>query len=193
MIRSKLQFEFRQSHSTTEQVHRVYHTVRRCFVRKQYCSASFLDMQQAFDMVWHKGILCKFKQTHPHRLFLIIALYLSDRYFRVQMNDSRSSLKPIEVGVPQGSVLDSVLSCPVVATYADDIAYLVTDIVPAVTSAKLQCLLNQNLTTSPSHLEKKTVLLYVLDTLSHSDCVKYLGFHLDRRLTWKQQIKKKRD
>lgn len=52
------QFGFRRQHSTIEQVHRVYHEIRQSLETKQYCSAAFLDVQQAFDRVWHKGLLC---------------------------------------------------------------------------------------------------------------------------------------
>lgn len=215
------QFGFRKSHSTIEQMHRVYHTIRHCYERKQYCSASFLDVQQAFDKVWHKGLLYKVKQKLPHSLYPVIASYLSQRFFRVKQRDARSSLQPVEAGVPQGSVLGPVLynlftydlptsSDTVVATYADDIAFLASDNDPRVASAKLQDLLNKtqawfekwrirvsghksNHITFTLRKDNCPPVHLGLDTLPHSDCVKYLGFHLDRRLTWKQHIKKKRN
>jgi hypothetical protein len=64
------QFGFRKSHSTVEQMHRVYQAIRLSFERKEYCTAAFLDVQQAFDRVWHDGLLCKIKQMLPHS-FLI--------------------------------------------------------------------------------------------------------------------------
>ncbi|GBP79921.1 Probable RNA-directed DNA polymerase from transposon X-element [Eumeta japonica] len=60
------QYGFRKHHSTIEQVHRVYSTIRQCLEQKEYCSAAFLDVQQAFDRVWHKGLLCKIKKILPH-------------------------------------------------------------------------------------------------------------------------------
>lgn len=215
------QFGFRKSHSTVEQVHRVYHSIRQSFECKKYCSAAFLDVQQAFDRVWHKGLLVKIKENLPHSMFTLLASYLSERTFQVKQGESRSSLQHIEAGVPQGSVLGPVLyniftsDLPVnnnitVATYADDIAYLSVDDDPANASHKLQEQLNAThkwlrkwrIRTSAAKSNHITFSLRKGkcppvrlgdEILPHSECVKYLGFHLDRRLTWKYHIKQKRD
>jgi hypothetical protein len=56
-----------------EQVHRI--------VKKQiaydmeagrYCSAVFLDIGQAFDKVWHRGLLYKLKLHLPHTIYSIL-------------------------------------------------------------------------------------------------------------------------
>lgn len=60
------QFGFRKEHATIEQVHRVCKTVRKSFEKGEYCSAAFLDIQQAFDRVWHKGLFYKIKNILPH-------------------------------------------------------------------------------------------------------------------------------
>lgn len=88
-----------------------------------------------------------------YALFFILKSYLSERLFLVKQGDARSSLMPIEAGVPQGSVLGPVLyniyttDLPtsddvMVATYADDIAFLAVDDDPETASEKLQRLLN---------------------------------------------------
>lgn len=215
------QFGFRKSHSTVEQVHRVYNVVRQGFENKLFCSAAFLDVQQAFDKVWHKGLLYKVKERLPHSLFLIIASYLSDRSFRVKQNDARSSLHPILAGVPQGSVLGPVLyniftyDLPTsdeitTATYADDIAHIACHADPVLASSNLQQLLNNTYDWLQkwrirASAQKSNHITFSLkrgdcppvqlgtDVLPHSESVKYLGFHLDRRLTWKNHIKCKRD
>ena len=50
------QFGFRKEHSTIEQVHRVCRKIQNSFEKKEYCSSAFLDIQQAFDKVWHRGL-----------------------------------------------------------------------------------------------------------------------------------------
>jgi hypothetical protein len=45
------QFGFRQGHSTTHQTHRIVHVINAALESKQYCSAAFLDVSQAFDRV----------------------------------------------------------------------------------------------------------------------------------------------
>jgi hypothetical protein len=47
-----LQFGFRQRHSTIEQTHQIVQRINEALENKQYCSAAFLDVSQAFDKVW---------------------------------------------------------------------------------------------------------------------------------------------
>jgi hypothetical protein len=43
------QFGFRKRHSTIEQTHRTVQRINEALENKQYCSAAFLDISQAFD------------------------------------------------------------------------------------------------------------------------------------------------
>jgi len=101
----------------------------------RYCSAIFLDVSQAFDKVWHRGLLYKIKKRFPTDLYIIIKSYLLHRTFRVKYDEDIIQLKEINSGVPQDSVLGSVLylfytvDLPVAlssttAIYADNIAIL---------------------------------------------------------------------
>jgi hypothetical protein len=45
------QFGFRQRHSTIEQTHRIVQWINEATECKQYCSAAFLEITQAFDKV----------------------------------------------------------------------------------------------------------------------------------------------
>ena len=66
----------------------------------------FLDISEAFDMVWHKGLLHKLKTYGiGGSLFDLIENYLKDRKQRVVLNGQSSPWLNIEAGVPQGSVL----------------------------------------------------------------------------------------
>jgi len=53
------QFGFRQAHSTVQQCHRIKNTINKALEDQQYCTAVFLDVSQAFDKVWHPGLLFK--------------------------------------------------------------------------------------------------------------------------------------
>jgi len=77
------QFGFRKAHSTIQQCHRITDIINKAFEEHKYCSAVFLDVSQAFDKVWHQGLLYKIKQTLPARYLNILQSYLSERYFSV--------------------------------------------------------------------------------------------------------------
>lgn len=216
----KHQFGFREGHGTIEQVHRLVDIISRALENKQYCSAAFLDISQAFDKVWHKGLLYKIKSMLPHSFFSILKCYLENRCYEVRHNTDISQMHEIHSGVPQGSVLGPVLyliftaDLPTVnytstATYADDTAVLSVDKNHNAASAKLQSHLsliekwfNQwrikaNATKSVQvtfTLRRKTcppVKIYNKD-IPQQDDAKYLGMHLDRRLTWRKHIWTKR-
>jgi hypothetical protein len=45
------QFGFRRRHFTIDQTHRIVHKINEALETKQYCSAVFLEITQAFDRV----------------------------------------------------------------------------------------------------------------------------------------------
>jgi hypothetical protein len=53
------QFGFRPKHSTIET--HLIRGINNAIDNRQYCSAAFLDISQAFDKVWHKGLLYKIR------------------------------------------------------------------------------------------------------------------------------------
>lgn len=214
------QFGFRQQHATIEQVHRVVNAIHKSFEEKSYCSAAFLDVTQAFDKVWHEGLLYKIKQTLPDTFYRILKSYLTDRYYQVKQRSECTNLYPIFSGVPQGSVLGPILyiiftaDLPciknvTIATFADDTAIMATHKNPAEASRILQNSLTQvqhwlktwHIKTNETKsihvtftLNKETCPPVILNDkeIPQDNCAKYLGIHLDRRLTWKKHIFTKR-
>jgi hypothetical protein len=51
------QFGFRERCPTIEQTHRIVQRIIEALENKQCCSAALLDISQAFDKVWHTGLL----------------------------------------------------------------------------------------------------------------------------------------
>ena len=66
------QFRFREIHSTTHQCHRIVNTILKSLEEKKLCTAAFLDIHQAFDRVWHDGLLYKLKCTFPTPYYLLL-------------------------------------------------------------------------------------------------------------------------
>lgn len=213
------QFGFRQKHGTPEQCHRIINEITDALENKRYCSAVFLDIQQAFDRVWHHGLLFKIKKVLPAQFYLFFKSYLSQRYYYVKVRDERSSLFDIKAGIPQGSVLGPILytlytaDMPInnnvmVATYADDTAVVGTSQCPNEASLFVQSQLyllekwfkRWNIKVNS---EKSSHITFALrrgdcssvsingEPIPKKNAVNYLGMTLDRRLTWKSHIKAK--
>ena len=70
----------------------------------------FLDISRASDKVWHDGHIFKLKSYGIEgELLLLLKNYLHNREQRVVLNGQTSEWKRIYSGVPQGSVLGSLL------------------------------------------------------------------------------------
>lgn len=214
------QFGFRAEHATIEQIHRVVKTIKTAFELKQFCSAAFLDISQAFDKVWHKGLLYKLKMSLPFPHYSLIKSYIENRFFYTKINGEQSTLHEIESGVPQGSVLGPVLYTiftadiptteqTTIATFADDTVILSSNSNKELASKNLQNHLNKiNLWLGTwrmkANADKSTHVTFTLrrgncpnvtlgsQILPESDVAKYLGVHIDRRLTWQKHIFTKR-
>lgn len=92
------QFRFREKHSTIEQVHRITNIIERALEEKQICSSIFLDVAQAFDRVWHKGLKYKLNRDLPAEMFQILTSYITDRYFRVKYDARTNPVLPVHQG-----------------------------------------------------------------------------------------------
>lgn len=91
-----------------------------------------MDIEKAFDSIWHKGLIYKLnKFNFPIYLIKIINSFLSDRSFKVILNDTLSIEKEIPAGVPQGAILSPTLYSIYIADFkpqADcDIAFYADD------------------------------------------------------------------
>lgn len=214
------QFGFRNQHSTIEQIHRVVDIISCDLERKKYCSTAFLDISQAFDKVWHTGLLYKLKRKLPPDYYMLIKSYLENRQFFVKIEDVQTKLHPVNAGVPQGSVLGPLLyllftaDLPTsihtkIATFADDTAILSSHKQPTTASMHLQEHINLlqswlNKWRIKANEAKSTHVTFTMNRnicppvsfnnnqLPQSSDAKYLGMHLDQRLTWKKHIFTKR-
>jgi hypothetical protein len=82
------QFGFRRYHSTIQQCHRVITIINETLDAKEFCPTVYLDIKQAFDKVWLRGLLYKIKQNLPSEYYLIFKSYLSDRHFQINHGEA---------------------------------------------------------------------------------------------------------
>ncbi|GFW34830.1 RNA-directed DNA polymerase from mobile element jockey [Trichonephila clavipes] len=104
------QHGFRPRLSTSHQLLRVVEFIKEGNNNDECTAAVFLDIQKAFDRVWHTGLLFKLiTYKIPPPLIFLINSYISDRSFSVKINRTYSQLKKIRAGVAQGSILAPTL------------------------------------------------------------------------------------
>lgn len=214
------QFGFREGHSTLQQVNRLTNEIRKAYEKREYCCAIFLDVAQAFDKVWHEGLLHKIKKYLPANTHSLFESYLENRYFSVKQGEIITDKYKIYAGVPQGSVLGPFLfliftadiptrSDLLTSTFADDTAILSSHRNPCKAAENLSLHLQTieswianwrikvNETKSKQitfTLNARTCPQLQLNSVPIPSCddITYLGIHLDRRLTWRRHIEAKK-
>jgi hypothetical protein len=104
------QFGFRARHSTTLQFMRLTDHVTLNFNNKMSTAAVFLDIEKAFDITWHHGLLYKLsKLEFSTNLIKLLGSFLSQTKFRVSVEGDMSTPRVMQAVVPQGSVLSHTL------------------------------------------------------------------------------------
>ncbi|KAL1139859.1 hypothetical protein AAG570_006836 [Ranatra chinensis] len=214
------QFGFRPNHSTLQQCLRIVDLISSSLEKKEYCGGVFLDVAQAFDRVWHPGLLFKLKKILPNTYYLILQSYLRDRYSVISQKDKISEYIPIKASVPQGSVLGPLLYLIYIsdiptyptthmATFADDICILTSHPDPLSVSESLQDHLdNLNSWCKRWRIRiNQSKSVHLTFTLRRQSCppimfdnipippanhVHYLGLYTDKRVTWNPHTRLKR-
>jgi hypothetical protein len=73
-------------------------------------AAVFLDIEKAFDTLWHPGLLYKLSTMEfSTNLIKLISSFLLQRKFRVSVEGKMSTPRDIKAGVLQGSILSPTL------------------------------------------------------------------------------------
>lgn len=105
-----VQYGFRNGLNTILPTLKLRNYIKESIQSKQSVGLVTLDIEAAFDTVWHDGLLHKLKMIGtPIYLIKIVQNFLTHRYFSVNLNSSQSARRILNAGVPQGSVLGPTL------------------------------------------------------------------------------------
>ena len=103
---NKYQSGFRQNKSTDDHLSRLSQSVMESFDRGKHVVAAFLDVEKAFDNVWHNGLRYKiFMFDLPTKMTCWLSDFPVGRIIQVNANGFLSDKIIPLAGVPQGSVL----------------------------------------------------------------------------------------
>lgn len=200
--------------STTHQLLRVVEYISDSRHRGFSVGAVFLDIAKAFDRVWIQGLVHKLIiNNFPDYLIKTLQSYLTSRKFFVQIKDKKSTSRPIECGVPQGSLIGPVLFLiyindipqhprTMLSLFADD-----TAIICKGNCIQMPSRINHHLKLIERWLSQWKILVNVEKTeaikftkkeikpitlhnqkIPWKETAKYLGVMLDSQLTWKAHI-----
>ncbi|EFA13335.2 putative RNA-directed DNA polymerase from transposon X-element-like Protein [Tribolium castaneum] len=212
------QFGFKDKHNTTLQLARIVDTISTSYTNNKISTLISLDIEKAFDTVWHQGLIIKLlKFKIPHYLTKIIKSFLDNRTFQVSLKNTLSKKHPIPAGVPQGAVLSPTLfnlyindiprsSNTTLSLFADDTALISQSWQAKIANTKIQSHLdklsqfynkwkikiNASKTTLTHFTHKKkfkTTTIHINNfPISPTPDTKLLGLTLDKKLTFTKHI-----
>ncbi|MCP4271485.1 MAG: reverse transcriptase-like protein, partial [Gammaproteobacteria bacterium] len=192
-ILNDTQAGFRKGSRTEDQLFRFVQSTMDGFQQGKHTSAVFIDLQQAYDRVWRKGLLIKMRNMGIHgKMLQWIHAFLSNRTMQTSIDGATSSHLTVEEGLPQGSALSCTLFLIFIndlpplldvskALFADDLVIWVTEKYHILARAKLRKALNMlacycNLWKMRINSQKT---VYSIFTRSHVVASKNLNLSID--------------
>ena len=107
---SSVQYGFRKLRSTTDALLSLESSICNAFAASKHHVTVFFDIEKAYDTAWRHGILTSlFDFGLRGHLPIFIQRFLSHRLLRVRVGSVLSDSRPLEDGVPQGSILSVTL------------------------------------------------------------------------------------
>ena len=131
-----IQAGFRKGRCTTDHLVKLSSHIKKQFARRKSILATFFDVKKAYDRVWHARLLYKLKCIGiSGNMYSYIKNFLSKRVICTKVENTYSSFKKVDMGIPQGSIIAPLLFNIIISDlskalskntnvvqYADDIA-----------------------------------------------------------------------
>ena len=113
---------FRSCRSTIDQLLRLHTDANQGLKCKKTTLAVFIDFSKAFDLLWREGLLYKLrKKGITGNTYAWIADFMSKRTMQMRVEATLSTVKEVEMGTPQGSVLSPLLFLLMVSDFPETV------------------------------------------------------------------------
>ena len=218
-ILSSLLSGFRQGYSTQHALFRVVETWKKCLDMSGIVGTILMDLSKAYDCIPHDLLIAKLEAYGFKKNALkLVYSYLTNRTQRVKIGSTYSLPQHISIGVPQGSVLGSLLFNifindlfymeleSEICNFADDTTIYACDTdVEAVMirlendlQGLMQWFTNNGMSANPSKFQimflglkgaKKLCLNMNGQLIPSSEHVKLLGVNIDNSLKFETHVK----
>jgi len=107
---NRFQSGYRKLRSSQDHIARLQDDNQRAIHAKYSLCGVFVDLENAFDLMWTDGLLHKLQQHNIiGQMFNCIPVFLTDRHIRIRVGAELSDLFLVDNGSPQGSVSSPVL------------------------------------------------------------------------------------
>lgn len=102
---------FRKGRSCTDHVVRLVEKMKKTLTSKnKTLLTTFFDVKKAYDTVWHARLLVKIQRLGiTGHTYNFIKDFITGRSMQVKVGDALSYPHPLEMGVPQGSIIAPIL------------------------------------------------------------------------------------
>jgi hypothetical protein len=215
-IFSECQHGFRKGKTTDNATMSLITQITTSLDSKNKVLGMFCDLSKAFDCVNHEILLMKLQYYGIRGVTNTwIRSYLENRQQTVQVNNTKSNLNTVLLGVPQGSILGPLLFLfyindlpknvlnSKITMFADDTSAIVSAKTERDSESKAHAamqelekwfhanklILNSDKSTSLSFSWIKSHDNQINPPLNRSTHLKFLGTIIDEQLTWNQHIK----
>lgn len=202
---SESQHGYRSGRSTITAALDLYKKITRALDNREMVEVAMCDLSKAFDTLPHKLILQKLQHYGIRGITQeIFKSYLENRTQIVKWNEKWSKPLPTRCGVPQGSILGPLLFIIYVndlpinmrvdgqCLYADDTSFCIKEETEDTLKPKMRKILedaNEWFTANKLKLNgDKTQELFISSKPTNVTSVKFLGFYLNSKASWKDHI-----
>ena len=101
---------FQKGRCCMEHIIKLTTQVKQQLARRKHIIATFYDVKKAYDQVWHFNLIKKLTGIHiSGHMLSFIKSFISNRKIMVRINNTYSSSRDLEMGLPQGAVLSPLL------------------------------------------------------------------------------------